>query len=71
MLLGKRDFQSTQPCTQVEEKAEVDRNINDAKNYEIVIHNGEEFNCYLLCANAAKNNNKFYIIQLLKHKLGH
>ena len=51
-------------CTQV------DKNLVDAKDYEVMLcPMNNALSVYLECSDAAKNMNKFYVIQLLRQKV--
>ena len=55
---------TTLQCTQI------DINLVDAKDYEVMLcPQNKELSAYLECSDAAKNMNKFYVIQLIRQKV--
>jgi len=72
-LLGKRNFtqSSSAPVASGAKAArpDVDAQVAGGQNYEVhQDDSGKYYNCYLMNSNCDKNNNKYYILQLLKSK---
>ena len=74
-LLGKRNFTQTGNVASGGAKVvkpDVDAQVQGgSKNYEVYADDsGKYYNSYLMNSNCDKNNNKYYVLQLLKSKTG-
>ena len=66
-ILGKRATPNPEPAAS-SSAPEVDAAIPGSSNYMVHGAEGKYFSCYLMNSNCDKNNNKYYIIQVLRHK---